>query len=76
MLLDFRLYNKASVIKREQCWQKKKKKTHRSMEQNIETRNKPMNIWSINLDQRRQEYTTRERQSLQKLGLEKPENYI
>ena len=46
------------------------------MEQNIETRNKPMNIWSINLDQRRQEYTTRERQSLQKLGLEKPENYI
>ena len=46
------------------------------MEQNIETRNKPMNIWSINLDQRRQEYTTRGRQSLQKLGLEKPENYI
>lgn len=32
-----------------------KKAEHRSMEQNIEARNKP--IWSINLDQRRQEYT-------------------
>ena len=74
MLPDFRLYNIASVIKKNSAG--KKKQTHRSMEQNIETRNKPMNIWSINLDQRRQEYTMRERQSLQKLGLEKPENYI
>ena len=34
------------------------KQSHRSMEQNREPRNKHMQPWSINLWQRRQEYTT------------------
>ena len=33
------------------------RQTHKSMRQNKEPRNKPMYIWSINLFQRRQEYT-------------------
>ena len=37
------------------------KQTHRSMEQNRETRYKPMLIWSINLQQRRQGYTMGEK---------------
>ena len=41
------------------------KQTHRSMEQNREPRNKPTHLWSINLWQRRQEYTKEKRQSLQ-----------
>ena len=32
------------------------KQIHRSMEQNRDHRNKPMHLWSINLQQRRQEY--------------------
>ena len=32
------------------------KQTHRPMEQNREPRNKPRHLWSINLQQRRQEY--------------------
>ena len=32
------------------------KQTHRSMEQERESRNKPTYLWSINLQQRRQEY--------------------
>ena len=38
--------------------------TCKSMEQNREPRNKPMFIWSINLQQRRQEYTMGKRQPL------------
>ena len=34
------------------------------MEQNRKPRNKPMLIWSINLQQRRQEYTTEKTDSL------------
>ena len=41
------------------------KGTHISMEQNREPRNEPTLIWSINLRQKRQEYTMGERQSLQ-----------
>ena len=33
------------------------KQTYGSMEQNREPRNKPTHLWSINLQQRRQEYT-------------------
>ena len=33
------------------------KQTHRSVEQNIESRNKLTHLWSINLPQRMQEYT-------------------
>ena len=39
--------------------------THRSMEQNREPRNKPTHLRSINLQQRRQEYTMEKRLSLQ-----------
>ena len=41
------------------------KQTHRSMEQTGDPRNKPTHLWSINLQQRRQEYTVEKRQSLQ-----------
>ena len=41
------------------------KQIHRSLENNREPRNKPMNIWSINLQQRRQKYTMGKRESLQ-----------
>ena len=44
------------------------KETHRSMEQNREPRNKPMDLWSINLKQRRKGYTMEKRQSLQVSG--------
>ena len=45
-LPDFILYYKDTVIKTVWYWHKKH--THRSMEQNGELRNKPMNLWSIN----------------------------
>ena len=41
------------------------KQTHRPMEQNTNPRNKPTFIWSMNLWQRRQEYTMGKRQSFQ-----------
>ena len=41
------------------------KQTHRSMEQIREPRNKPPHLWSINIQQRRQEYTMEKRQSVQ-----------
>ena len=41
------------------------KQTHISMEQNREPRNKPTHLQSINLQQRRQEYAMKKRQSLQ-----------
>ena len=40
------------------------RQTHRSLEQDRKPRNKPMHLWSINLQQRRQEHTMK-RQSLQ-----------
>ena len=40
------------------------KQNYRSMEQDRKPRNKPMHPWSINLQQRRQEYRMEERQSL------------
>ena len=41
------------------------KQTYGSMEQNRQPGNKPTHLWSINLQQRRQEYTMGKRQSLQ-----------
>ena len=41
------------------------KQKYRSMDQNRELRSKPTHLWSINLQQRRQDYTMEERQSLQ-----------
>ena len=47
------------------------KQTYRSMEQNREPRNKLIHLQSINLQQRRQEYTMEETQSLQQVVLGK-----
>ena len=41
------------------------KQKYRSMEQDRKARNKPTHLWSINLQQRRQDYTIEKRQSLQ-----------
>ena len=41
------------------------KQIHKSMEQNIEPRNKPKLMWTINLQQRRQEHMMGERDSVQ-----------
>ena len=41
------------------------KQKYRSMEQDREPRSKPMHIWSINLQQRRQDYTMETTESLQ-----------
>ena len=53
-----------------------KKQTYISMEQDRKPRNKPTNLWSINLQQRRQEYTMEKRQSLQQMVLGKLDRYM
>ena len=52
------------------------KQTLGSMEQNRDPRNKPTHLWSINLQQRRQEYTMEKRQSLQQVVLGKLDSYM
>ena len=52
------------------------RQTNRSMEQDREPRNKPTHLWSVNLQQRRQEYTGEKRQSLQQVVPGKLENYM
>ena len=46
------------------CWQKHQ--THRSMEQNKEPRDKPLHIWSIDFQQKSQEYTLQKGKSINK----------
>ena len=41
------------------------KQTHRSMEQNRESRSGPSTLWSTNIRQRRKDYPLEKRQSLQ-----------
>ena len=52
------------------------KQTYRPMEQNREPRNKPRHLWSINLQQRRQEYKMRKRQSFQQVELGKMDSHM
>ena len=40
------------------------KETHRSLQQNMELRNGPSTLWSVNLGQSRKEYPVKKRQSL------------
>ena len=54
MLPNFRSYHKATIIRQ---YIPAQKQTHGSMEQNREPSNKPTHQWSINLQQKRQEYT-------------------
>ena len=51
---DFKLYYNTVLIKAVWYWQQKQ--THRSMEQNKESRNVPLTIWSTKLQQSRKEY--------------------
>ena len=52
------------------------KQIYGSMEQNREPRNKPTHLRSINLPQRRQEYTVGKRQSLQQVALGKLDSHM
>ena len=52
------------------------KQAYRSKKQNTEPRNKPTHLQSINLQQRRQEYTMEKRQSLQHVVLVKLDSYM
>ena len=60
---DFRLYNKATVIKNSMVL------AHKTVEHDRKPRNKPTHLQLINLWQRRQEYTIKKRQSLQQVVL-------
>ena len=61
-LPDFRLYYKAIVINNMVLAQNQK---YRPMEQDRNSRNKPMHLWVPYFWQRRQEYTMRQREPLQ-----------
>ena len=46
------------------------------MKQNHKPRNRPTQVRSVNLPQRRQEYTLKEKQSLQQVVLGKLDSYM
>ena len=50
------------------------KQTHRSMEQNTESRSGPSTLWSTNFQQSKKEYSTEKRQFLQQMALGKLDN--
>ena len=52
------------------------KQTHRSMQQNSEPRNNPPLVCPLNLRQRKQEYVTGKRQSLQEMALGKLDSHM
>ena len=52
------------------------KQKYRSMEQDRKLRNKPTNLWSINIRQKGQEYKMEKGQSLQKMVLGKLDSYM
>ena len=55
ILPNFKLYYKAAAIKTVWCWQKKQ--TYYQWNQESRARNKATHIWSVNLQQGRQEHT-------------------
>ena len=52
------------------------KQKYRPMEQDRKPRNKPMHLWVPHFSQRKQEYTMRKRQPLQKVVLGKLDSYM
>ena len=52
------------------------KQKYRPMEQDRKARNKPMHLWVPHFSQRKQEYTMRKRQPLQKVVLGKLDSYM